>query len=187
MISRIKRILESHLCNLYILHIENGTTVLFSPNRPNPSSRWWYKGMAKYHQNDECFVRICPLMNDAPRSVVVLKKGPSLDYLQWKNSSSLIYRARKHIYDSVDLSKCSLDDHFPWSTTTRGEKRNQFFDTHFALNFITFCTICVANVASAKVVKINSKLFMLSLILLTASNANDRKCAPLSHTVKAGG
>ena len=111
MISRIKRILESHLCNLYILHIENGTTVLFSPNRPNPSSRWWYKGMAKYHQNDECFVRICPLMNDAPRSVVVLKKGPSLDYLQWKNSSSLIYRARKHIYDSVDLSKCSLDDH----------------------------------------------------------------------------
>ena len=139
------------------------------------SSKWWML-CANLSTNEWC----------SPQRRCV-EEGTITRLPPMENSSSLIYRARKHIYDSVDLSKCSLDDHFPWSTTTRGEKRNQFFDTHFALNFITFCTICVANVASAKVVKINSKLFMLSLILLTASNANDRKCAPLSYTVKAGG
>ena len=55
----------------------------------------------------------------------------------------MIYRARKHIYDSVDLSKCSLDDHFP-SEARRKKKIN--FSTHILrLTLLPFCcTLCAA-------------------------------------------
>ena len=77
-----------------------------------------------------------------PAASLCWRRGPSLDYLQWKNSSSLIYRARKHIYDSVDLSKCSLDDHFP--SEARRKKIN--FSTHILrLTLLPFCcTLCAA-------------------------------------------
>ena len=58
-----------------------------------------------------CFHLTPLLVDDTKEWQSIICVGTITRFPPMENSSSLIYRARKHIYDSVHLSKCSLDDH----------------------------------------------------------------------------